>query len=314
MKRPARVARLISTGMFAAIMAGATAAASSARVDAPPDPAREATAPMKQAVGAGGAQDPFVAHADSALARLVQLHRAIRDIHPFLARLQPIAIVRGDTLYVFDADSSGARYVLKAKGPEPFPMPKGIRASFPLSSYGDRPSCIVSPEALDDFSGLPTIFHEFIHCAQFQTVEPRLKERLLVAREAARKNDFSWELNHPFPYQDAQFVKDYGAFLDALAQADAARISAAIDLLKKHLARTDYEYLVWQEWKEGFARYVENRIRARLGIAANVGGSAVPYDRVTFYCGGEMFIACLVRQDPSLLTDMERLFARMLGS
>ncbi len=262
----------------------------------------------------GSARDEsLVAHADSALAKLVQLHREIRDIHPLLARLQPVAIVRGDTLYVFDVDSAGTRYALKSKGPVPFPMPKGIRASFPLPTYGDRTTCVVSPEVFDEAGGYATIFHEFIHCAQFQTVELRLRTGLEVAQQAMRDKDYAWELNHRFPYQDPTFVKDYAAFLAALGKADARAVDAATASLRKHLSRPDYEYMVWQEWKEGFARYVENRIRVRLGMQANAGGATAPYDRVSFYRGGEAYIDYLGRQDASLLTDMEKLFGRMMG-
>ncbi len=330
MKKPAWTARSISAGMFVAVMAvlvGASAGRAPATESQRMRPffargdawvmhelARNVGADAgAKGEGAGGEQNPFVAHSDSALVKLVQLHREIRDIHPFLAQLQPVAIVRGDTLYVFDVDSTGARYEFKSKGPVPFPLPKGIRASFPLSSYGGKTTCIVSPEVFDEAGGYATIFHEFVHCAQFQTVEPRLKERLEVAQEAKRKNDYSWELNHAFPYQNVTFVKDYSALLDALGKAEPRQIDTATENLRQHLSRPDYEYMVWEEWKEGFARYVENRIRSRLGIPVNQGGAAAPYDRVTFYRGGELFIDYLVRQDKELLTDMEKLFARMLG-
>jgi hypothetical protein len=69
--------------------------------------------------------------------------------------------------------------------------------------------------------------------------------------------------------------------------------------------------MVWVEWKEGFARFIENEIRSRYGIEANHSGEEPPYNRVTFYYGGEMFIRFLNRDDRERLRDVEELFKRM---
>lgn len=36
--------------------------------------------------------------------------------------------------------------------------------------------------------------------------------------------------------------------------------------MKDTLTTPDYEYMVWEEWKEGFARLIENRIRNNLEL------------------------------------------------
>jgi hypothetical protein len=77
------------------------------------------------------------------------------------------------------------------------------------------------------------------------------------------------------------------------------------------LSARDFEYLVWQEWKEGTARNLENAIRDRLGLAANHGGTQPPYSRITFYAGGDRFIRWLTARDPALIADLPRLFAAM---
>jgi hypothetical protein len=71
--------------------------------------------------------------------------------------------------------------------------------------------------------------------------------------------------------------------------------------------------MVWQEWKEGFARFVENTIRRRLGMEENHYGVEEPFHRVTFYEGGSKFIGFLGKQEPGLLVDIENLFSKMLG-
>ncbi|RPH37207.1 hypothetical protein EHM92_03290 [bacterium] len=255
----------------------------------------------------------LVAHIDSCLERLLQIQHEVKDIHPYLADFHPVALVEGEELYVFDVDSLSGRYKLQKKGPGPFAMSKGIRASFPLSSYGGKPSCVVSPEVFDELKGYAIILHEFIHCAQYQSIEPELRENLEIARQAARTNDYSWEITHSFPYQDSVFTKEYGSFLEALEKGDGKKVEGARHALKRHLRETDYEYMVWEEWKEGFARFIENKIRARLGVPANQGGSDRPYNRVTFYYGGEMFVRFLVWHNEELLTDMKKLFGEMMA-
>ena len=258
-------------------------------------------------------ESPLVRRIDSCLAQLVQMREETKDIHPYLSSLHPVAVVERDDLYIFDIDSGSGTYRLQQKGPSPFPMPKGIRASFPLAAYGGKPSCVVSPDVFDEPGGYATIFHEFIHCVQSLTVEPALKQNLDIAQQAVRSNNYSWEINHAFPYQDSVFIKQYSSFLEALGKGDQKTIGESMSTLRRHLVRPDYEYMVWEEWKEGFARFIENKIRARLGIPANRGGAEPPYNRVTFYYGGELFIGYLVWKDEDLLTDVEKLFGKMLG-
>ena len=63
--------------------------------------------------------------------------------------------------------------------------------------------------------------------------------------------------------------------------------------MKSRLQQTDYEYLIWQMWKEGLARYVENCIREKYGLDKNTCGSQLPYDRISMYYLGELLISYL---------------------
>jgi len=77
-------------------------------------------------------------------------------------------------------------YRFQKKATEPFSIPKGIKASFPLSCYDGKPSCVVTREIFNSLKGYITIFHEFIHCSQMNTCEQKLKNTLLVAQIAAK--------------------------------------------------------------------------------------------------------------------------------
>ncbi len=83
--------------------------------------------------------------------------------------------------------------------------------------------------------------------------------------------------------------------------------------LKETLNTHDYEYLVWQEWKEGFARLIENRIRKKLGLEENHGGIEKSFTRVTFYEGGALYISVLIKKEKGLEKDIKKLFRQMLS-
>lgn len=253
----------------------------------------------------------FIAKVDSALQRLTRIHLEIRDLHPLLSRLHPIAVVEGDTLFIFDVDSARQEYRFQRKEAAPFPMQRGIRASFPLASYGGKPTCVVSVEVFESMKGYATIFHEFVHCTQFLTCENKLKQTLQITQSAALAKNYAWEINHAFPYLDTFFVAGYTGELRALANHDRESLERVRRGLKGTLSAVDFEYMVWVEWKEGFARYIENEIRARWGIDANQSGKDPPYDRVAFYFGGDMFIRFLAGEDGGALRDAELLFRRM---
>ena len=96
----------------------------------------------------------------------------------------------------------------------------------------------------------------------------------------------------------------YSRFLDANAE-DIPDIRRK---LKEYLSRKDYEYMVWQEWKEGFARYIENIIRGVLQLKENNSGREKPFTRITFYTGGEKMVKWLQSRDPGIILNIEKLF------
>ena len=245
------------------------------------------------------------------LQELFSLRQQFADIHPFLARLFPVAVVEEEMFHVYDHD--GREYQLAARLPLPIPVPEGVRAAFPLEGYEDRVVCVVTGEVFDTPAGYVTIFHEFVHCGQFEGCEPALKVSLAIARRAKAAGDFMWEIDHPFPYADPAFVEAYTALLAALREDDSGGVQAARRRLRRYLSPVDYEYMVWQEWKEGLARFLENKMQRRLGLPVNHGGAQLPYDRVVFYEGGARLIRFLEKEEPEVSRDGERLFKQMMS-
>lgn len=253
----------------------------------------------------------LIVEVTASLQKLTRLQKEVLDIHPYLQHLHPVAIAEGDSLFIFDIDSTRHEYSFQGKVSVPFPMGKGIRASFPLESYGGRPACVVSRDVFDSMQGFATILHEFVHCTQYTTCENRLKQGLQIMRAAAQSRNYSWEINHAFPYEDPGFEREYAGFLQALVRHDTGAVHLAWQLLKQHLSEIDHEYLVWVMWKEGFARFIENEVRSRFGLEANQGGKDAPYNRVAFYFGGEQFIRFLIRDGRDGPADVEKLFVMM---
>ena len=122
-----------------------------------------------------------------------------------------------------------------------------------------------------------------------------------------------WEIQHPFPYTAVDFIQPYTQFLAGLAARDAALVDDSRRALRAYLGVHDFEYMAWQEWKEGFARWMENQVKQQVGLPMNSGGLVKPFSRVLFYAGGEALIDYLAAAHPGITEDLPALFHRMLA-
>ena len=253
-------------------------------------------------------QDQSAPRLAAALDRVVEIQHKIDDLHPAFARVYPIAVVKDKTFFMYEQDPATRHYKLVATAPDKMNVPAGLRAAMPLDFWENRIACVVTPDAFDDLRGFVLVFHEFVHCYQWETCELRLKEKMGVYRSAMQRKDYMWELQHPFPYQADTFSQAYGAMLTALAGDDIGGLPAIRKRLKESVSSDDWDYMTWQEWKEGLARYLENKAAARLGQPANRGGAKPPFSRVTFYAGGEALIHAFAGREPGIDKDVERLY------
>ncbi len=245
------------------------------------------------------------------LRKVFQIQEKIKDIHRLLNKAFAIAIVSDGVLMIFEADPLQKGYFHVKNTPTHMPIPNCVRAAFPIESFDNRAVCVVSEDVFESIEGYAAIFHEFVHCFQWETCEEKLKMTLGVAQKAMAEGNISWELDYPFPYHDPDFIKDYSLFARALQTNEADEIRRHRDTLKKTLGRRDCDYMIWQEWKEGFARLIENRIRRRLDIPENHSGLEQPFTRISFYEGGSRFIDFLSARHSGLLDDLEGLFQRL---
>jgi hypothetical protein len=245
---------------------------------------------------------------DQALQKVLSLQNKIQGIHPLFLNTYPIAIVEGDSFLIYDVQDGGDAYSLVKEAPTPMPVPAGVRAAFDLEAYQNKTACVVTGEVFDTLDGYVTIFHEFVHCHQASTCESKLKQSLELARQAMAAGNLMWEIQHPFPYNSPDFIETYKTLLHAVDANREEEAQRAHQQLKKFLLPLDFEYLIWQEWKEGLARLIENRIRWEFNLLENHYGRQQPYHRITLYEGGAGVIAALIRARPGLSQNLEELF------
>jgi hypothetical protein len=259
------------------------------------------------------AENPIADKYAAPLRKIFELQAKFAPLHPALGKAYPVAIVENKTFYIFKPVPEEKMYRLAYSGPDTFDIPTGIRAAMPLAFWGDRMACVVTGEVFGQPDGYVFIFHEFVHCAQWDGCEQTLKAGLPIYRQAMKNKDYMWELQYPFPYAGAAFVETYPALFKAWDSDDVAAAESLRAALKKALSTEEWEYLTWQEWKEGLARHLENRMRLAAGLSENKGGGNPPFNRVTFYRGGDKFIRFLERRRPGIADDLEKLYRAMGG-
>ncbi|MBG0770184.1 MAG: hypothetical protein H0S82_00665 [Anaerolineaceae bacterium] len=246
------------------------------------------------------------------LNQVVELQKQVAHLNPLFEQHYPVAVAVAGQFLIHEFDPEGGGYALTKTVPVPFPIPDGVRAAFPIDGLDGRSAAVITPDAFDALGEQVLILHEFVHCYQHRTCEGALKAQLEIARQAEAEGHHTWELDTPFPYDSEVFTDLYRIYLSALKANKAQEACQIRPKLHAALSPLDWEYMVWQEWKEGYARYVENRINRRLGLKANTYGAEPPYNRITFYVGGAAYFDFLAQREPEALTDLPGLFTRLM--
>lgn len=253
----------------------------------------------------------FIKKQVTSLNKIHELYNQIKNLNRSLERLYPVTIVDDNTFFVFDLDVRNEKYEFKLEYPTSMPIPKGVLAAFPLDFYNMKSSAVVSEEAFENLEGYVFIFHEFVHCFQAENCENELRATLEISRKSREENNYMWEITYPFPYDDPIFIKKTVELNDYFSEGDYISVFKYYREIKEHLNKIDFEYMMWQQWKEGFARYIENLIRDRLGLNRNTNKLQPPFDRVCFYEVGSKYIELMLNINSDLKGSIKDLYYRM---
>jgi hypothetical protein len=246
------------------------------------------------------------------LQKVLDLQSDIAALNPLFEQHYPVAIAVGEQFLIHEVDPQSGQYVLTQEVLVPMPIPEGVRAAFQIDALDGRCAAVVTTDAFENQNEQVLVLHEFVHCHQAATCEDSLKGRLEIAKQAKAEGHQTWELDSPFPYEGEAFARLYPAWMEALKADDTAAARSVRAELCAALAPLEVEYMVWQEWKEGTARWVENQIQRRLGLPVNTYGDTPPFNRITFYAGGATYFDWLAEREPGVMTDLPELFDRLL--
>jgi hypothetical protein len=253
----------------------------------------------------------FVENQISFMDEIIKLHKDIRDVHVSLKDLYPIAVVNNGYFFIFDINEIGTKYEFKQKAPSDMSDEIDWLASFTLEFYGMKPSAVIGKNILENSGNYPSIFHEFVHCFQWNNGEQNIRQGLTIQKQEMEKNNYSWELNYPFPYGDNYFIEKTIALNVFFAKDNYGSIVNFHKDMKTYLGETEFEYMIWQEWKEGFARYIENLVRTKLEVEQVTKVLVPPFDRTHFYMIGSKYIAMIINRENALSNDIEQLFYKI---
>jgi len=209
------------------------------------------------------------------------------DCDQSISKLFPVAIVSGDLIFIFKVSNHlGYQCVLIHESE--CPLPSNIMAAMDLDFYNTEGiMAVINKGALDSEVGYCQILHEFVHCYQYDDCEVELKNKLSVYQKARENNDYMWEITYPFPYENtevAAILKDLQLSMNSEDYEEnfVIRMSELDSILNQE----DKEYMAWQVWKEGYARYVENKLLRRLTFNSTKSEIETKQGRASFYTIG----------------------------
>lgn len=114
-----------------------------------------------------------------------------------------------------------------------------------------------------------TLLHEHFH--QLQDSQPDFFKETEGLNLSRGDQTGMWMINYPFPYATPEVSQQFSVLARLIVKAIEAKDQVtfssklaayleARNALKKMLSADDYKYLSFQLWKEGIARYTEDRV------------------------------------------------------
>jgi len=227
------------------------------------------------------------------LRQLIKEMRGHVEVHSLFKGDYPLVLVTKDRMDFYKVNKEGD-YDLVRQDTRPDWISTRVMAALPYEENAGQMTALVEACSLQTLEGRIGIQHEFVHCYQESLGLERLRQVLDICKEP----DPLWELNFNFPYYDQEVgacLKQLADFRGTPCLSTKAFLNTLRDL-RGCLRKLEFEYLVWQVWLEGFARFIENRLRLKHGLEEKY----KTYDRMdrhVFYQVGDHYFRTLESMD-----------------
>ncbi|MDR1837796.1 MAG: hypothetical protein LBQ89_09080 [Treponema sp.] len=242
---------------------------------------------------------------------VIKMHDKVKNIHVSLEKLYPITVINNGYFFIFDKNEIGHKYEFKRKVETSVVVSGEILTAFHLDFYDMKPSVVISENMIGNLGNDILVLHEFVHCFQLENGAIEIKNGLSIQKQEMAKKNYNWEIDFSFPYNNEYLIDKTMELSDCFTRDNYENVEIYRNCMRAYLHKAEYEYMIWQEWKEGFARYVENLIRKELGLRLNGNILVQPFGRVHFYEIGSKYIEMLIKNDKGLNDNIVKLFYNM---
>lgn len=229
-----------------------------------------------------GPEEVSCSLADQRVRRLSELHTLqlrVQSVHALLEADYLLGIGIEDRLQIYRRTHAGYSFVDEYR--VAMLIPESTCAAFPVPQVNDAVA-VLTDVTLNERYGLISALHEFVHCFQYRECEDECRRQLPAAWEARKES--MWEIQYGMDYENLQLRK----LVYDLGRGAKRGVLDQLKRLLRELGDTDQQYFLWQVWKEGFARYVENRVRSVLHVRENTEGRSLDrVDRRSLYFIGD---------------------------
>lgn len=136
-------------------------------------------------------------------------------------------------------------------------------AAFPINKSGDKICCVLGKNIIKSKYSMIYLFHEFVHCYQYENYE------IIIKKDLNLDDDKIFYLMNNFKYNNIYFYEYYQQALMYLKQNNIKESIKIKQKLFGKLTLDKIKFITFLEWKEGYARFYENFIRENLNIKKN---------------------------------------------
>jgi len=258
----------------------------------------------------GEGENPDIKGQAAFMDSIIKMHNAVKNIHVSLEKLYPITIIDDGWFYVFDKNENGDKYEFMRKVKTSIVVFSEILTAFHLNFYDMKPSVVISKNMLGNPGNNILVLHEFVHCFQLENGAVEIRNGLSIHNQKIA-NNYNWEVDFPFPFKNQYFIDKTTELSACFAKGNYDYTEVYRNCMRAYLHKAEYEYLIWQEWKEGYARYVENLIRKELRLQLNSNILIPPFGKVHLFEIGSKYIEILVEKEKGFNDDIVKLFHKM---